>query len=60
MTKIKLGDKVRSTVSGFEGTTTGIAEFIYYPKLVQVTASEPIGGEIKIAWLPMTELEIAE
>lgn len=60
MNGIKLGDKVRSTVSGFEGTVTGIAEYLHYPKQLQVTAPRLTDGEIKIEWLPTSELEVTE
>lgn len=60
MNEIKLGDKVRSTVSGFEGTVTGIAEYLHQTKQTQITAPKLTDGEVKIDWFPLTELEVTE
>ncbi len=60
MNEIKLGNKVRSKVSGFEGTVTGIVEYLHHSKQAQVTAPKLTDGEIKIEWLSLTELEVVE
>lgn len=60
MNEIKLGDKVRSKVSGFKGTATGIIEYLHDPKRAQVTAPKPVDGEIKIEWISLAELEVVE
>ena len=60
MNEIKLGDKVRSTVSGFSGTVTAKCEYLHSNTSYAVTAPEPIDGEVKIEWFGGTELEIAE
>lgn len=60
MNEIKLGNKVSSTVSGFEGTVTGIVEYLHHSTQAQVTAPKPVDGEIKIEWLPLTELVVTE
>lgn len=60
MSKIELGSKVRSTVSGFEGTVTGIIEYLHCPKRAQITAPKLTDGAIKTEWLFLTELEVVE
>ena len=47
-------------MSGFEGTVTGIVEYLHCPKQAQVTAPKLTDGEIKTEWLFLTELEAVE
>jgi hypothetical protein len=46
MTKLKLGDQARDPISGFEGTVTGRAEYLYGCVQVLLSGSDdgkPIG-----------------
>ena len=58
MNKIKLGDKVRSEVSGFRGTVTAKCEYLHNSTRYEVTAPEPVDGEVKTEWLSASELVI--
>ena len=58
MIEIKLGDKVRSKVSGFSGTITAKCEYLHSTTTYAVTAPEPINGEVKTEWFAASELEI--
>lgn len=60
MTEIKLGDKVRSSVSGFSGTVTAKCEYLHGSTQYQVTASEVVDGDVKSEWLYPSELLIIE
>ena len=46
MIEIKLGDKVRSKVSGFSGTITAKCEYLHSTTTYAVTAPEPINGMV--------------
>ena len=58
MDKIELGDKVRSKVSGFNGTVTAICQYLYSDTMIQVTSTtlNPDGKENKI-WFTSAELD---
>ena len=58
MIEIKLGDKVRSKVSGFSGTITAKCEYLHSTTTYAVTAPEPINGEVKTEWFAAAELVI--
>lgn len=58
MIEIKLGDKVRSKVSGFSGTITAKCEYLHSITTYAVTAPEPINGEVKTEWFAASELVI--
>lgn len=60
MNQIKLGDKVRSKVSGFHGTITSKCESLFGETRYEVTAPEPVGGEVKYSWFVALELIIEE
>lgn len=60
MNEIKLGDQVRSKVSGFSGTVTAKCEYMYGETRYEVTASEPVRGEVKTSWFAALELVIEE
>lgn len=60
MNKIKLGDKVRSTVSGFQGIVTAKCEYLHDATRYAVTASKPVNGEVKTEWFAASELEVIE
>lgn len=60
MIEIKLGDKVRSRVSGFFGTITAKCEYLHSTTTYAVTATEPINGEVKTEWLAASELTTEE
>lgn len=57
MNDIKLGDKVRSSVSGFSGTVTAITHYLHGETYYSVTAHELTDGEQKAAWFSIGELE---
>ena len=57
MNKINLGDKVRSTVSGFEGTVTAVCEYLHSTTQYSVTLPGVVNGETKTEWFGVTELE---
>ena len=56
MNEIKLGDKVRSTVSGFFGTVTGKCEYLHGNTRYEVTFPEIVDGEVKTEWFSASEL----
>lgn len=56
MNEIKLGDKVRSNVSGFFGTVTAKCEYLHGNTSYAVTAPDPVEGEVKVEWFAATEL----
>lgn len=60
MVEIKLGDKVRSKVSGFLGTITAKCEYLHGTTTYAVTAPKPVNGEVKTEWLAASELIIEE
>lgn len=60
MNEIKLGDRVRSTVSGFEGILTAKSEALHGVPQGQVTATTLVDGETKIEWFHLAELEAVE
>lgn len=57
MNEIKLGDKVRSNVSGFLGTVTAKCEYLHGNTTYCVTAPEPVNGEVKNEWFSSSELQ---
>lgn len=57
MNEIKLGDKVRSVVSGFEGTVTAKCEYLHGATQYAVTAPVLVNGEVKTEWFQSSELE---
>lgn len=59
MDKIKLGDKVRSSVSGFSGTITAKCEYLHSTTQYCVTAKCK-DNDIKEAWFAASELELVE
>lgn len=58
MNEIKLGDKVRSEVSGFRGTVTAKCEYLHGYTQYEVTAPEPVGGEVKTEWFAASEFVV--
>ena len=60
MNEVKLGDKVKSTVSGFAGTVTAKCEYLNGSPRCEVTASELTDGEVKRAWFEASELIATE
>lgn len=60
MHNINLGDKVRSSVSGFSGTVTAKCEYLHGSTTYAVTAPEPLNGEVKTEWFAESELIIEE
>lgn len=58
MNEIKLGNKVRSSVSGFSGTVTAKCEYLHGVTTYAVTAPEPLNGEVKTEWFAASELVI--
>lgn len=60
MKEIGLGDKVRSSVSGFSGTITAKCEYLHGATTYAVTAPEPLNGEVKTEWFAASELIIEE
>lgn len=60
MNKVKLGNKVRSIVSGFKGTITAKCEYLHSTTTYAVTAPEPVNGEVKIEWFSASELIIED
>lgn len=56
--EIKLGDGVRSSVSGFEGTVTAVCEYLHDGFHIRVTLPETINGETKHEWFDPSELEL--
>lgn len=59
MNKIKLGDKVRSSVSGFLGIITAKCEYLHGNTQYCVTAKCK-DNDIKNAWFAESELELVE
>lgn len=59
MDKIKLGDKVCSSVSGFSGTITAKCEYLHSVAQYCVTAKCK-DNDIKEAWFAASELELVE
>lgn len=60
MNEIKLGDKVRSTVSGFTGTVTAKCEYLHDTTRYEVTAATLVDGGIKHYWFTASELVAEE
>lgn len=50
MNRIKLGDKVRSTVSGFSGTVTAICHYLYNESQYCVKQNALVNGDEKVCW----------
>jgi len=59
MNEIKLGDKVRSSVSGFTGTVVSKCEYLHGATTFLV-APELVNGEVKEYWFSASELAITE
>ena len=59
MNEVKLGDKVRSSVSGFSGTITAKCEYLHSTTQYCVTAKCK-DNDIKKAWFAASELELVE
>lgn len=56
MNRIKLGDKVRSTVSGFSGTVTAIC---HNESQYCVKQNALVNGDEKVCWFSIGELTTA-
>lgn len=52
MNRIKLGDKVRSTVSGFSGTVTAICHYLYNESQYCVKQNALVNGMRKFVGFP--------
>lgn len=59
MNRIKLGDKVRSTVSGFSGTVTAICHYLYNESQYCVKQNALVNGDEKVCWFSIGELTTA-
>ena len=59
MNRIKLGDKVRSTVSGFSGTVTAICHYLYNESQYCVKSNALVNGDEKVCWFSIGELTTA-
>lgn len=55
----KLGDKYRDRITGFEGTATGRAEYLYEEPSVQITRADG-SGKPESVWLAEGRLDPAE
>lgn len=55
-----LGDKVKSKVTGFNGTVTAKCEYLHSDTTYYVTANELVDGEQKSSWFSRAELIKAE
>jgi len=55
--EIKLGDTVRSKVSGFAGVVIKKCEYLHGQDRYEVTARELYGGDVKSEWFDASELE---
>lgn len=56
MNEVKLGDKVKSKVSGFGGIITAKCEYLYADPQYQVTAPMAVDGEVRDRWFAVEEL----
>lgn len=56
MNEVKLGDKVKSKVSGFDGIITAKCEYLYADTQYQVTALMSVDGEVREHWFAVKEL----
>ena len=59
---IKLGDKVRDRISGFEGIATGTAEYLNGCKriLIEPTNLDEDGKLLKSVWFDDVQVEMAQ
>ncbi len=55
MIEIKLGDRVKSKVSGFSGTVSAKCEYLYDRTTYQVTSL--VNGKVEVEWYAASELE---
>lgn len=59
MNRIKLGDKVRSKVSGFSGTVTAICHYLHSESQYCVKSNALVDGAEKVCWFSIGELTAA-
>jgi hypothetical protein len=55
--KIQLGSKVKDRITGFTGTATGRAEYLFDPAAVRVEAPQ-VEGRDQDKWIPESRLEV--
>jgi preprotein translocase subunit YajC len=60
MNEIKLGDKVRSKVSGFSGTVTAVCHYLHSDTHYAVTPTVNPDGKVNVTWFALAELEPTE
>ncbi len=58
MDSIKLGDKVKDTVTGYRGTVTGLAQWSFQPDSAYVESLHD--GQCVEGWLRVARLELAD
>lgn len=56
---VELGSEVRDSITGFEGTATGRAEYLYGCVRIQVEAHEIKDGEPQSCWFDEQRLSAA-
>lgn len=54
--EVKLGDRVRSSISGFSGVATAKCEYLHGNPQIQVTSTSLVDGEEKSKWFAASEL----
>ena len=58
MSTIKNGDYVRDTITGFEGTVTGLASYLHTEDRAQVEGTDG-SGALRCLWIDVPRLERA-
>ena len=60
MSDIKLGDKVRDTITGYQGTLTSITENLHGCKRISIQAEVDHNGQVPdLEWFDEPRIEIA-
>ncbi len=54
---IQLGDRVKDGITGFSGVVTGIAEYLYGCRRLQVESEKLEGGSPKTEWFDIDRVE---
>ena len=55
MSKLKLGKRYKDTISGFEGVATGVADYLYGCRSVQLSGGTD--GKVESEWFDEQRLE---
>ena len=55
---VKLGDKVKDEITGFEGIITGVSDWLYGCRQVHVVSQDLDGGEPKSCWFDEQRVDL--